>query len=159
MSGRPLPTSDPARQVRLETILEAAADKLGDITPATLELYYSRYPEARRAFVEHGCGYTQRLELEMVDSALYCLMIWFERPLEVEIIYSDAVPHHELLNIPATFFAGLQEALVDVIDRTVADTDSEAKAFLAQLKNQLITLIESYSTRGQVKAQGESHAH
>ncbi|KJS07972.1 MAG: hypothetical protein VR73_07550 [Gammaproteobacteria bacterium BRH_c0] len=142
-----LPASDPAKQALLETILEAAADKLGDITPATLALYYSRYPQARQLFVEHGCGYTRRLELEMVDSALYCLMIWFERPLEVEIIYADAVPHHELLNIPAAFFAGLQAALVDVIAGTVAETDSNARAFLAQLKNQLTALIESYSTR------------
>lgn len=159
MSARLLPSGDPARQALLETILEAAADKLGDITPATLALYYSRYPEARQSFVEHGCGYTQRLELEMVDSALYCLMIWFERPLEVEIIYSDAVPHHELLKIPVVFFAGLQEALVDVIDGTLADTDTAAKAFLAQVKNQLVTLIQSYSTLGQAPPQGESHAH
>jgi hypothetical protein len=147
MSARSLPAGDPASQALLEQILERAAEVLGDITPATLELYYARYPLARQAFVEHGCGYTQRLELEMVDSALYCLMIWFVRPLEVDIIYSDAVPHHELLNIPAAFFAGLQEALVDVIDQTLASTDSESKTLLAQMKNQMISLINSYSFR------------
>ena len=145
MSARPLPAGDPASQALLEQILESAAEMLGDITPATLELYYARYPLARQAFVEHGCGYTQRLELEMVDSALYCLMIWFARPLEVDIIYSDAVPHHELLNIPAEFFVGLQEALVDVIDQTVASADWESKTLLAQMKCQMISLINSCS--------------
>lgn len=158
MSTKPLPTSDPVRQARLESILATAADELGDITPATLALYYSRYPEARQSFVEHGCGYTQRLELEMVDSALYCLMIWFERPLEVEIIYTDAVPHHELLNIPVALFAGLQEALVDVIDSTVAATHTEAKTFLAELKTQLLSVIQRSSTTAHKCSQGESNA-
>lgn len=142
---RQVTAGDPAKLEQLEKILERAAERLGDVTADVLALYYARYPGARQAFIEHGCGYTERLEHGMVDSALYCLMTWFERPLEVEIVFVDTVPHHQLLNIPLAYFSGLQEAVVDVIGQTVDDGDSESLALLAELKHDLLTLIDNHS--------------
>ncbi|MFA5493955.1 MAG: hypothetical protein WC247_04185 [Porticoccaceae bacterium] len=136
---------DPAKLAQLEEILERAAERLGDITAPVLALFYVRYPGARQAFVDHGCGYTERLEHGMVDSALYCLMTWFERPLEVEIVFADTVPHHQLLDIPVAYFAGLQEAVVDVIGQAVDAGDSESLALLAELKREILALIDKYS--------------
>lgn len=136
--------STPARdsvtkQSQLDSILERAAEQLGDITPAVFALYYQRYPQAKALFALHGCGYTERLESGMVDSALYCLMVWLERPVEIEILLAEAVIHHETLNIPVALFAGLQEALVEVV-ATVADSPLE-HSLLAELKQQLTTRI------------------
>ncbi|HLS98682.1 MAG TPA: hypothetical protein VK018_08135 [Porticoccaceae bacterium] len=149
MSSNQQSVASPGQQARLETILEAAAEALGDITPAVMALYYQRYPAARQSFVEHGCGYTARLEAGMVDSALYCLMTWFERPLEIDVTLADTVPHHAVLNIPIDYFVGLQEAVVDVIAGTLEPGDSSSCALLEELRAALVSRIRFYAAQGE----------
>src|SRR5690606_10585603 len=128
---------------------DLAAETLGDITAAVMALYGQRYPAARRSVVEHGCGYTARLEGGMVDSALYCLMTWFERPLEIDVTLADTVPHHAVLNIPIDYFVGLQEAVVDVIAGTLEPGDSSSCAFLEELRAALVSRIRFYAAQGE----------
>ena len=68
------------RQFQLEQVLERAATEIGDITPQVLELYYSRYPQAREQFVELSAGATESLEGRMVEEALYFLKINYKDP-------------------------------------------------------------------------------
>lgn len=145
MSFNPQFVADGEKQARLEAILESAAEALGDITPAVMALYYRRHPDARQSFVEHGCGYTARLETGMVDSALYCLMTWFERPLEIEVTLADTVPHHGVLNIAIDHLVGLQEAVVAVIAGTLDEGDQESRVLLDEVKEALISRIRRYA--------------
>src|SRR5690606_9163619 len=138
-------TRHPDKQARLDAILEHTAETLGDIAPLVLARFYHRHPDARQAFRDHGYDKVERLEREMVDSALYCLMLWYERPSEIEILLSEAVPHHQYLNIPATFFSGLQEAVLDVIGSALDATDVAARELIAELKQQLVAVIAAAS--------------
>lgn len=104
----------------LETSLERAADALGDITDPVMERYYMVHPNARASFREHGLGNTVKLEAEMVESVVYCLMNWLERPQEIRIMFGSTVPHHEeTLHVNSNWFSGLVDAAVHVIAGTI----------------------------------------
>ena len=140
-----------AKLPRLEMILERAATELGDINPLVLKHYYAKYPEAKERFVHHGINNVERLENEMVESALYCLMIFFERPSEIEILLGEMVPHHEFLEIPLSFFTGLMESVFEVIERTVPPEEEQSREILRDLKRQLVSAIEQASANDPVK--------
>ena len=57
--------------------------------------FYERFPEAQAAFDRLSLGKRARLEGEMVEQALYCLMTWFECPGEVTGELMTSVPHHK----------------------------------------------------------------
>lgn len=109
-----------AKMEQLEASLERAADKLGDITDPVMQRYYAVHPDARASFKEHGLGNTVKLEAEMVESVLYCLMNWLERPQEIRIMFGSTVPHHEeTLHVSSDWFSGLVDAAVHVITETI----------------------------------------
>ena len=129
----------------LEEILYKAAEDLGDINPRVMEEFYLAYPAALPLFIEHGGMKKDRLENDMVESAVYCLMSWFENPAEIEIMFSHTVPHHEILNIPPEFFSGLLMTTMSVIEKTLTDSDEVKLAVWTELKTKLLSLVNDSS--------------
>lgn len=126
----------------LETSLERAADRLGDITDPVMERYYAVHPGARESFREHGLGNTVKLEAEMVESVLYCLMSWLDRPEEVRILLDTTVPHHEeTLHVDNNWFTGLIDAAVHVICETIPDTQQDEQELWKEIHQGVNTLI------------------
>ncbi len=127
----------------LEASLATAADTIGDITQPTLELFYQQYPEAKAVFIRHGQEKTQALETSMVDAALYCLMNWFQNPIEIEIILQETVPHHaNVLDIAPELFAGLMSAVIDTVASVIPpELRANEVSVLDELRDQLSQLI------------------
>ncbi|HEY9090319.1 hypothetical protein [Parasphingorhabdus sp.] len=126
----------------LETSLERAADRLGDITDPVMARYYKIHPGARESFREHGLGNSKKLEAEMVESVLYCLMTWLDRPEEIRIMFGSTVPHHEdTLAVNSDWFSGLVDAAVHVITETIPDTQQDEQAVWKEIHKGLSDLI------------------
>jgi hypothetical protein len=126
----------------LETSLERAADRLGDITDPVMTRYYAVHPGARESFREHGLGNTVKLEAEMVESVLYCLMTWLDRPEEIRIMFGSTVPHHEdTLAVHSNWFSGLVDAAVHVIRETIPETQKDEHAVWDEIHKDLSDLI------------------
>lgn len=115
------------RQTRTEAALAHAADVLGDVTPLIMAEFYRRFPAARESFEFHAGGNPARLEAEMVDNALYCLMTWCERRAEVEFILQTSAPHHaDTLHVPIEWYAGLVDATVAILAASARDAQEAA---------------------------------
>lgn len=127
---------------QLETSLERAAEKLGDITNPVMECYYALHPDARTSFREHGLGNAVKLEAEMVESVLYCLMNWLDRPQEIRIMFGSTVPHHEeTLHVNSAWFTGLVDAAVHVITETIPKTQQEEHVLWEDIHKGINALI------------------
>jgi hypothetical protein len=129
----------------VERILDDAADELGDPTPLVLERFHRAFPAGKALFCHHGGRNSSRMEADMVRSVLYCVMIWFERPAEVEIMFNHTIPHHEMLNIDTGYFSGLLAATLDVIGETLPAGDETRQAVWSELETQLLVLVEASS--------------
>ena len=128
----------------LETILERAAEKLGDITAPAMAHYYDRFPEAKSSFAEHGLGRSTSLETEMVDSVLYCLMYWLDRRFEIEIIFGSSVSHHEdTLKIRHEWYVGLVQSTAAVIQATIPHNEPDEKLVWEEITDGLVEAMES----------------
>lgn len=126
----------------LETSLERAADKLGDITDPVMNRYYAEHPGARESFREHGLGNTVKLEAEMVESVVYCLMTWLNRPEEIRIMFGSTVPHHEeTLHVNSDWFSGLVDAAVHVINETIPEAQQDERALWEEIHKGINDLI------------------
>lgn len=117
-----------ARSELLEQALMRAVEAVGDLTGPAMELFYSRHPDALEAFEHHGLGKRERLEAEMVDTALYCIMTWVERPIEVSIVLYGSVPHHKnTLHVRPEWYQGLLGSVIDLVAQSIpADAPQEA---------------------------------
>lgn len=105
--------------------LERTAEQLGDITPFVMKHFYARYPEAMERFNELYLGDREKLEGEMIEQALYCLMEWYECQAEVEIILSTTIPHHvEYLEVDPQFFSGLVDAVCETVVGTIPQQET-----------------------------------
>ncbi len=122
--------ADHEMEVRLDRALEIAAEAVGDIVPPAIALFYSRFPDAQVSFEHHGLGKREKLEREMADNALYCLMTWPVRKSEVQILLFGSIPHHQdTLGVSADWYGGLIEAVIDVIATSLPDgADAEHAA-------------------------------
>lgn len=130
--------------------LERAAEELGDITAPVYALYYNRCPEARAKFIEHGPHGKERLEGEMVEQSLYCLMEWFASPGEIEIVLITTIPHHiETLGVDSSLFAKLITAICDVVVETIPPAAQDEREVWRELHADLMELCEE-SARGSV---------
>jgi len=133
---------DPAQLA--DASLERAAEILGDLTQPVLERFYNRFPEARAAFAHHGGERQARLEADMVETALYCAMGWFERRSEVEIVLAGATPHHqETLAVPIAWYRGLFEALVTVVVETIPSGETDERAVWSEISAGLMAAIDA----------------
>jgi len=126
--------------------LEFTAEKIGDLHLPVLEEYHRRLPGAKAQLSRHDNS--GQLEHTMVEQALYCLMTWFERPMEVEIVLRDTVPHHiQTLDVPFPYLEELINALVCVVAEAVPPTAEAERATLYKLHKELKqTLTESITT-------------
>ena len=125
-----------------ESILEQVAEELGDITQPIMAAYYRKFPEARASFAEHGLDNVGRLEASMIESVVYTLMTWFERPDEIEITLLSTVPHHlNILNIPMKIFYGLVDSTMDIIESVISDNGQQV-AVCKILRKELTNCIE-----------------
>ncbi|MEN9683000.1 MAG: hypothetical protein RLZZ427_751 [Pseudomonadota bacterium] len=130
------------RQADVDAALAHAAEVLGDVTPLVMAEFYRQFPDARASFVHHALGDPGRLEAEMVDNALYFVMTWRERRMEVEIIIQTSTPHHaETLGVPAAWYGGLLAATIDVL-ASAARGPGDA-ALWAGLRAELLATIDS----------------
>lgn len=115
----------------MEQVLEYAAENVGDVTPIIIERYYKRYPEGKEAFKDHGFDRHMQVAQEMVDSALYCVMSWIERPREIKSIISDTVPHHRSLKIPDELLESLLDVTYEVLNSGLPTSAEKEKLLLA----------------------------
>ena len=128
--------------ILLERSLERAAETLGDITDPVIQQYYKNHPEARTSFETHGLGNTVKLEAEMVESVVYCIMNWFDRPEEIRIMFGSTVPHHEhTLNVSADWFGGLVDAAVSTITATIPETETDERTIWQDIQSGLNQVI------------------
>ena len=127
----------------LEASLERAATILGDVTEPVMARYYASHPRAKISFQEHGLGNSVKLEAEMVESVIYCLMNWHDRPEEIRIMFGSTVPHHKhALNVSSEWFAGLIDAAITIISDTVPEASADELAVRAEIRTGFQTLVE-----------------
>lgn len=127
----------------LEASLDRAATILGDVTEPVMAKYYASHPGAKISFQEHGLGNSVKLEAEMVESVIYCLMNWYDRPEEIQIMFGSTVPHHKhALNVSNEWFAGLIDAAITIISDTVPETSTDELAVWAEMRTGFKTLVE-----------------
>ena len=128
----------------IEDILMRAAEHVGDITEPTMAAYYARCPAGEAAFEHHCLGQRSRLEGQMVENSLHCLMNWLESPGEIEILLGESVPHHrDTLNIPPNWYSDLIEATAEVVAATIPAENSTERALWSEIRNDLRELIEA----------------
>lgn len=127
----------------LEGSLDRAGAVLGDVTEPVMAKYYVSHPGAKISFQEHGLGNSVKLEAEMVESVIYCLMNWYDRPEEIRIMFGSTVPHHKhALNVSSEWFAGLIDAAITIISDTVPATSGDELAVWAEIRTGFETLVE-----------------
>ncbi len=127
----------------IDDILLRASEQIGDISQPAITAFYQRFPYAREIFQQLAQN-PSVLEAEMIEQVLYCLMFWFKRPVEIEILLAGSVPHHnETLNIPTDVYRGLLTATLDVIGNTIPPTSVDEMAVWQELSNQLHLLIDT----------------
>ena len=131
------------RNALLNASLERAAEQLGDITPKVMERYYARLPEASTHFDYYGHDSHQRLEGDMVEQVLYCLMEWYSSPGEIEVLLGSTIPHHlETLKVEPKAFAELIDAVCSIIRDTIPTENTSECAVWDELRNELLSLSE-----------------
>lgn len=128
--------------VLLENCLHWAAEAVGDVTGAALRRFYQHFPEAERAFEAHGRDDRAKLEGQMVETALFCLMTWPEEPFQVVSLLTSSVPHHQgTLNVHVAWYQGLIAAVLDTIASSVP-TEAEAElAVCNQIRRELLGAV------------------
>lgn len=122
----------------LEASLMRAADMLGDVTEPVMHRFLERFPEAEQAFVTLSLGDSPKLQADMVETTLYCLMTWLNRPQEIRILLGDSVlHHHETLKVDHGWYLGLINAAIDVLVDTVPDNAAAERAVWEDIRQGL----------------------
>ena len=133
----------PVKLQLLTDSLERCAESLGDITPAVMKTYYQSFPEAFERFNTLYPNEHERLEGEMVEQVLFCLMRWYESPMEIKITIMSTVFHHiETLKVDAAMFTGLITAVCDTVVGTIPADKPEELAVWEELDAILASLVE-----------------
>jgi hypothetical protein len=130
------------RGALLDAILTRAADQLGDLTEPVMQRFYRDFGDAKALFEHHGLGKRERLEAEMVETALYSVMTWVERPMEVAIMLYGSVPHHRnTLHVQPEWYCGLLNALIDLLAETIPTGAAAEEQLLAEIRAGLLNAI------------------
>jgi hypothetical protein len=132
------------KKALLHSSLERAAEQLGDITPHVMAAYYARHPGARQRFEELHPGNPGRLEGEMVEQVLYCLMEWYDSPGEIEVIFMTTVPHHvDTLHVWSGYFSDLITAVCETVVATITPAQVGERAVWQELERDLLELARN----------------
>lgn len=127
----------------IDTTLERTAEQLGDITGPVLARYYQRCPEVKALFAELGRGNSAEIEGQMVESILYCFMVWFKSPGEIRILLSESVIHHLLtLGVTLEGFTHLLVSAWEVIAASIPAENSAELAVWSELRAGLQAIID-----------------
>jgi hemoglobin-like flavoprotein len=118
---------------------------LGDITPHVMRHFYAAMPEAKERFEFHNPVHREKLEGEMVEQSIYCLMQWHTSRSEIEIILATTVPHHMVaLDISFEQFSGMIDSVCDVVAETIpAGQEAEHRAWSDLHRDMAAILLES----------------
>lgn len=131
------------KKALLYSSLERAAEHLGDITPQVMALYYERYPDARQRFDELNNRGRLRLEGEMVEQVLYCLMTWYDSSGGIESILVNTIPHHvDTLNVRPQLFSELITAVCDTVTVTIPLHETGELSVWRKLHETMKSLVE-----------------
>jgi hypothetical protein len=131
-----------AKTELFESSLHRASEAIGDLTAPALERFYARFPEAERAFEAHGHGRRARLEAQMVETALFCLMRWLEEPHEIVSLLTSSVPHHRLtLLVELPLYEGLVAAVLDTIVATIPATATAELDVCSEVRLRLLHAV------------------
>jgi hypothetical protein len=135
---------DIAKAALITSVLERAAELLGDITPLAVDLCYARHPETRELFRTLDPQSPARLEGAMVEQSLYCLMYWTDSPGEVEIVLMTTLPHHiETVGVSADLFTRFFIAVCDVIADTIPAAETAQREAWEDQRTELLDLMNS----------------
>ncbi|MFT3931869.1 MAG: hypothetical protein QM709_16395 [Spongiibacteraceae bacterium] len=130
----------------VENTLTRAAEQIGDITPAVMEIYYREHPEALAAFEAHGLGKRSHLEGMMIENSLHCLMHWLQSPGEIEILLSGSVPHHrDTLQVTPQLYSDFLETTAEVIAQTIPPANEAEAAVWNDVRQDLRDVIKQHS--------------
>lgn len=130
------------KRALLEESLERAAECVGDITEPVLQAFYPQFPEMRQIFREWDPLGKVRLEAQMVEQSLYCLMNIFDRADEISIIVHDSVPYHRLvLNVSPEAFGAMMDATCDIIVETIPDDARDERALWDEIRAKMRALV------------------
>ena len=136
--------ANPEKQAVIEQGLEHAAETLGDIVPLVMARVYARTPAARDMFDHYGLGARARLEAEMVDNSLYCVMTWFVRPEEIKGLLYTSVPHHnDALEVPADWYSDMLRDVINIVVETLPSEAANEQAIWREVESGLIAAIEA----------------
>lgn len=131
-----------SRTELFENSLRRAAESIGDITAPSLKRFYARFPEAGRAFEAHGHGKRAKLEAQMVETALFCLMRWLEEPHEVISLLTSSVPHHQAtLTVELLWYEGLIAAVLDTVATAIPANATEELAVCSDVRLRLLRAV------------------
>lgn len=131
------------RNAHISSILERAAEQLGDIAPLVAKRFCERFPEAESKLDTLWPGSRNQLEGQMVETALYCLMHWTESPGEIEVLLWGTVPHHaQTLEVRPEWFSGFLVATAEIIDETIPSDRPDERAVWQKLLADLLKVIE-----------------
>ncbi|KAF0179895.1 MAG: hypothetical protein IV086_11980 [Hyphomonadaceae bacterium] len=131
-----------AKKALLDVILQRAADQLGDLTPHVMDAFYRRFPDAKLRFADLANGERLKLEQQMVEQALYCLMVWLDGRPQIEIIFHTTIPHHaQTLSVRPELFSELIAAVHATIAATIPAQETEETAVWNELHAGMKALI------------------
>ena len=139
-------SSNPKRQALILHGLERASNEIGDITAPVLDAFFKLYPNCKSRFVELAFERVESLQARMVETTLYVLMHYFERPAEMVVLLWDTVPHHQdTLRVLPVWYSGLIHSTIDVIVQTVPVGATEELATWDLLRTELSELVTKFS--------------
>jgi len=120
---------------------------VGDITEPVLMRYYQHCPEAKALFAELGRGNPAEIEGQMVESILYCFMVWFKSPGEIRILLSGSAIHHlSTLGITLEGFTQLLLSAWEVITASIPPENQIELEIWAELRAELLAIIDDSFT-------------
>lgn len=142
MTDGPVLTAQRSAEL-IDSILERVGDTLGDITAQVMARYYAAMPQAIERFEFHQPVRREKLEGEMVEQALYCLMRWHSDRSEIEIILSTTVPHHLFaLDIPLALFTGMMDAVCETVAVTIPESETDELRCWQDMQRDIRLLME-----------------
>lgn len=137
-------TESEHQQSLIEASFYRAAECLGDVTPKVMERYYRLFPAARERFEAWACGDRPRLEGEMVEQTIYCMLRYHESPSEIDILLFNTVPHHvDTLGVSLRFFTGFLDSVTDVILETIPPDSEDERRAMQELHRKLHETIDT----------------